>query len=256
MAMSRIAMIAALEREVRPLIRGWKMRMIEHDGRQYRLFAKGEAALVCGGMGAAAARRATEAIIREERPERVLSVGFAGAVDDAWQVGHVFEPRTVINATDGVRTDTGAGAGILVSTATVADKSQKIRLGNAFEANAVDMEAAAVAQGAEARGVEFGALKSISDAADFKLPAMDPFVGDDGNFRALGFAAHVAVRPWLWWTTFALARNSAKASHNLCAALASYLGRDASPRSQADDQSPPSSGKQRDVAYSQPEGKP
>jgi len=66
--MSRIAIIAAMEREVRPLIRSWKVRTVsamEHGGRRYRLFDNGEATLVCGGIGAEAARRATEAVIRE-----------------------------------------------------------------------------------------------------------------------------------------------------------------------------------------------
>lgn len=221
----KIAIIAAMEREVRPLIRSWKVRKIEHSGRGYRLFENGDVTLVCGGIGAEAARRATEAVIREVSPVRVISVGFAGALDASLQVGQVFEPRTVINAADGVRTDVGSGEGILVSSTAVAGKEQKIRLRKAYNASAVDMEAAAVAQGAEARGVEFGALKAISDAADFSLPAMDRFVADDGRFHAVRFAGHVAMRPWLWGTTIALARNSSKASRVLCGAVASYLER-------------------------------
>jgi adenosylhomocysteine nucleosidase len=228
--MSRIAIIAAMEREVRPLIRSWKVsanvRSMEHGGRRYRLFENGETVLVCGGIGAEAARRATEAVIREVNPARVISVGFAGALDGSLQVGHVLEPRTVINAADGVRTEVGSGDGILVSSANVASKEQKIRLGKAYGASAVDMEAAAVAQGAQARGIEFGALKAISDAADFSLPALDRFVGDDGSFHSATFGLHVALRPWLWGATIALARNSSKASQALCGALESYLGRE------------------------------
>ncbi len=224
--MSRIAIIAAMEREVRPLIRSWKVRTIEQGGRRYRLFENGDAALVCGGIGAGAARRATEAMIREVNPVRAISVGFAGALDGSLQVGHVLEPRTVINAADGARTEVGSGEGILVTSATVADKEQKIRLGKAYGAMAVDMEAAAVAQGAEARGVKFGALKAISDAADFSPPAMHRFVEQDGSFRSIKFACHVLLRPGLWRTTMALARNSAKASQALCDALVSYLGRE------------------------------
>jgi adenosylhomocysteine nucleosidase len=199
---------------------------MEHGGRRYRLFENGEAVLVCGGIGAEAARRATEAVIQEVNPARVISVGFAGALDGSLQVGHVLEPRTVINAADGVRTEVGSGEGILVSSATVAGKEQKIRFGKAYGASAVDMEAAAVAQGAQARGVEFGALKAISDAADFSLPLLERFVGDDGRFHSRTFGLHVALRPWLWGTTIALARNSSKASRALCGALVSYLGRE------------------------------
>jgi len=228
--MPRIAIIAAMEREVAPLIRSWKVRTkvrtMEHGGRRYRLFENGEAVLVCGGIGAEAARRATEAVIQEVNPARVISVGFAGALDGSLQVGHVLEPRTVINAADGVRTEVGSGEGVLVSSATVAGKEQKIRFGKAYGASAVDMEAAAVAQGAQARGVEFGALKAISDAADFNLPEIGRFVADNGTFRSVRFACHVALRPWLWRTTMALARNSSKASRALCGAIVSYIDRE------------------------------
>jgi nucleoside phosphorylase len=221
--MIRIAIIAAMEREVGPLIRSWKVRTIEHGGRRYRLFENGEAALVCGGIGAEAARRATEAVIREVGSVRVISAGFAGALDGSLQVGDILEPRTVINVADGVRTDVGSGEGILVTSATVAGKEQKARFSKAYGAGAVDMEAGAVAEGARARGVEFGVLKAISDVADFTLPAMDQFVASDGSFRSSRFAWHVALRPWLWGTTIALARNSSKASTALCGALANYL---------------------------------
>jgi adenosylhomocysteine nucleosidase len=228
--MSRIAIIAAMEREVRPLIRSWKVRTMEHGGRRYRLFENGEAALVCVGIGAEAARRATEAVIREVNPGRVISVGFAGALDGSLRVGHILEPRTVINAADGVRTEVGSGEGILVSSATVAGKEGKIRLAKTYGASAVDMEAAAVAQGAQARGIEFGALKAISDAADFSLPLLDRspdrFVASDGSFHSVTFGLHVALRPWLWRATLALARNSSKASRALCGALVTYLGRE------------------------------
>src|SRR6202795_1339491 len=78
----------------------------------------------------------------------------------------------------------------------------------------------------ERGGVEFGALKVISDAADFTLPAVDRFVAADGRFQSVRFACHVALRPWLWHATIALARNSAKASCALSDALTSYLERE------------------------------
>jgi adenosylhomocysteine nucleosidase len=219
----RIAIVAAMEREVRPFIRSWNVRMIEHGGRRYLLFENGETALICGGIGAEAARRATEAIIGEVQPECVVSAGFAGALDDTLKVGRVFEPRTVINAADGARIEVPTGEGVLVTSSVMAGKEQKIRLAKAYGAHAVDMEAAAVAQGAQARGVGFAAVKAISDAADFDLPAMDRFVTSDGSFQSLRFLGYVALRPWLWTGTMGLARNSSKASEALCDALARYV---------------------------------
>lgn len=224
--LEKIAIVAAMEREVAPLVRGWKVRELEHAGRQYRLFENGNAVLICGGIGAEAARRATEAVIEAASPVRVISVGFAGALDATMKVADVLEPRVVINAADGARTETGSGRGALVSYAAVADRDQKQRLAKAYAAAAVDMEAAAVAQGAQVRGVQFAALKAISDAADFSMPAMERFVSSDGRFRTARFALHVAVRPWLWGRTIALARNSSKGGRALCSAIATYLERE------------------------------
>jgi hypothetical protein len=105
----------------------------------------------------------------------------------------------------------------------VAGKEQKTSFARAYGASAVDMEAAAVAQGARARGIEFGALKVISDTADFNLQEIDRFVASDGRFQSAKFAGYVALRPWLWKTTIVLARNSAKASRALSGALADFL---------------------------------
>jgi|SRR5580765_654514 len=223
--MPRIAIVAAMEREVAPLIRKWQVRSVEQGGRSYQLFENREASLICAGVGPQSARRATEAIIQEVRASHILSVGFVGALDPALKVGDVFEPRTVINAGDGARTDTGCGQGTLVSFSTVAGREQKKKLRDAYSAAAVDMEAASVAQGAELRNVRFGALKVVSDEAGFVMPPVEDFIEADGSFRAVGFALHVAVRPWLWGVTLALARNSARASHALCAALEQYLSR-------------------------------
>src|ERR1039457_1079746 len=132
MSEKKIAIIAAMEREVWPLIRRWTNRTVEHGGRRYRLFENENAALVCAGIGPPAARRATEALIREVNPVRIISVGFAGALDDSLQVGDVLQPRTVINSADGVRTEVRSGQGTLVSSPTVADKEQKIRLSKAY----------------------------------------------------------------------------------------------------------------------------
>jgi adenosylhomocysteine nucleosidase len=222
----KIAIIAAMEREVASLVRGWKVRTLEHAGRRYRLFENGKTVVVWGGIGADAARRATEAVIRDVQPGRVVSAGFAGALDESMHVGDLLEPRFVINAADGVRTDVGSGNGILVTSSSVADKEQKRRLAKAYGAHAVDMEAAAVAQGAEARGIDFGALKVVSDDSNFDMPVLDLFVAEDGVFRTGSFIWYVVMRPWLWVRTLRLARNSARAQRALFRALTDYLGRE------------------------------
>jgi adenosylhomocysteine nucleosidase len=219
--MPEVAMIAALEREVWPLVRRWRNAKREHDGRNFRFFESDASVIVCGGIGPEAARRATEAVIASYCPAAIVSVGFAGALDSSLRVGDIVEPRFVVDARDGSKTDTGEGSGVLISYASVAGPEQKAKLAKSYGACAVDMEAAAVAKGAAARGLKFAALKAISDEAGFPMPPMDRFVTADGSFQSSKLTAYVAVRPWTWPTTYRLARNSTVAAEKLCERLAS-----------------------------------
>ena len=214
--MPRLAIVAALDREVRPLIKNWRATEKEHDGRRVRFFEHGEAVLVCGGLGAMAARRASEAVIALFDPQVICSAGFAGALDLKLKVGNLIRPATVINAGDGSRTTVNGGAGVLVTFGSVADPGQKKKLRDSFGAETVDMEAAAVARSAEARGKQFTVVKVISDEGDFEFPAMDRFVDSEGRFQEGQFALYAAIRPWLWPRVIRLARNSTRASHALC----------------------------------------
>jgi adenosylhomocysteine nucleosidase len=220
---AKIAMVAALEREVRPLVKGWRRVEREHQGRHFKFFESRQVVVVCAGIGAEAARRATEAVIALYLPELVLSVGFAGALDAALKVGAIFSPSRVIDARDGSSVEIAAGRGVLVSAETIAGAEQKTKLAESYAAQAVDMEAAAVARGAQARGVRFMAVKAISDESSFVMPALDRFVNRDGHFRKASFAVSVLARPWLWSKVFRLARNSAKASEALCVELDRYI---------------------------------
>ncbi len=221
-AKGRLAIVAALEREVRPLVRNWGVSEREHEARRFRFFENDEVTLVCGGIGATAARRAAEAVVAIFQPDIICSAGFAGALDANLKVGDVIRPRTVINAADGSKASVEDGEGILVSFASVASPDQKKKLRESYAAQAVDMEAAAVARSAEARGKQFIAVKAISDEIDFEFPAMYRFVDTEGRFSEIRFALYAAVRPWLWPRVIRLARDSGRASRALCAFLSTH----------------------------------
>ena len=214
--MSRVAIVAALEREVRPLVKHWRLTENEHDGRRFRFFENGALVLVCGGIGSDAARRAAEAVIVLYGPTLVYSAGYAGALDPRLKVGEVIHAGRVVNAGDGSSVQIAGGDGVLVSYPAVATPEQKMKLRESYQAQAVDMEAAAVARAAEARGVSFSALKVISDEFDFEFPPTDRFVDSEGRFHEMGFAWFAIVRPWLWPLVIRLARNSGHASRVLC----------------------------------------
>lgn len=217
--MSRVAIVAALEREVRPLVKEWQVSEKESEGRRYRFFEKDDLVLVCGGIGPEAARRAAEAVIALYAPSVIYSVGFAGAVDPGLKVADIFQPLRVVNAADGSSVTLDHGQGMLVSFGSVASPVQKASLRDSFGAQAVDMEAGAVARAAEARGVGFAVVKVISDEFNFDFPSMERFVDHDGGFLEGSFAWFVALRPWLWPRVAKLARNSSRASRALCDTL-------------------------------------
>ena len=216
----KIAIVAALGREVWPLVKDWPFSHQEHEGRSFKFFEKGGMVVVCGGIGAESARRAAEAAICLYHPALIVSAGFAGGLDPALRAGDMLIPRHVIDAGDGSRTEHPHGEGVLLTIGEVAGREEKARLSEAFGADAVDMEAAAVARSAEAHAVPFLACKVVSDASDSPMLSMMNFVSSDGSFRTGAFLIHVAVRPWLWGRVWRMARDTAAASVRLSSALA------------------------------------
>jgi len=219
----RVAIIVALEREVRALVKGWQPVERIYGSRRFKVFESRGAILICGGIGSEAAHRAAEVAVPLYQPQLLLSAGFAGALDQSLKVGQAFWPRVVIDASDGSRTEAASGQGSLVSFSAVAGPGQKVKLATAYGAQAVDMEAAAVARTARAHGIAFAAVKAISDEASFEMPEMQRFVTKDGQFRAAAFAGFAVVRPWLWAGLMRLERNSAQAAQALCRELKRYL---------------------------------
>ena len=219
---AKVAIVAALEREVPALTKQWRPVEREYAGRKFKFFENERAVLVCGGIGPEAARRATEAVIKLYAPIMVQSVGFAGALDSTLKAGTVLTPICVIDAKDGSRVEAGVGHWVVVSVDHIATVEQKAALAKAYWAHAVDMEAAAVARGAQAHDITFVGLKAISDEADFAMPAIERFVAGDGRFRTAAFTAHVLCRPWLWGRVIRLAGNSRKAAAALCGWLDQY----------------------------------
>ncbi len=215
---ANIVIIAALNREVAPLIINWRKDSAGlPDGCS--CYINGNAALLCAGIGYSAARRAAEAAIQRYQPDLLISAGLAGALVPDVKVGEVFEPSTVIDAASGKRYSTEGGHGTLVTAGNVAGIESKKALGQQFRAEIVDMEAAAVADVAERRGIPLTVVKAISDELEFELPDLAPFINPEGRFQMRKFVGHLALRPRLWGTVLRLGSNSNKASANLCAHL-------------------------------------
>ena len=180
------------------------------------LFDLDRALIAVGGIGEKCARRAAETAIDEAQPKRLLSAGIAGAIAPELKVGEVGRIREVVDVATGQRYPTKGGEWVLATSQDVSDAAEKRELLTKYGAQVVDMEAAAVAQVAKERDLEFAAIKSISDEAGFKMPPLMRFIDANGRFNNGRFLLYVALRP-KWWPVLGRIRtNTAIASANLC----------------------------------------
>jgi nucleoside phosphorylase len=225
---TKTAIIAALHREIEPLVKHWPSTRIPHDGREFTFYEGENAIAVCGGVGGEYARHAAEVAIKRYSPQLVISAGIAGALVSDLRVGDTIFPAIVIDGSDGSRHETDIqhapiaksafGRTLLLSHSQIASVAQKHQLAKSYGAQAVDMEAAEVARAAEFHKLPFIAVKAISDELDFAMPEMQGFI-HAGQFNTRRFMLHVAIRPWLWLRVVLLARNARMACFHLCAWL-------------------------------------
>lgn len=101
--MPKLAIVAALEREVSTLIKHWTRAQREHEGHKFTFFEHNDTVCICGGIGVQSARRAAQAVIALYHPSLIQSVGFAGALDANLHVGDILTPAVVLDARDGSR---------------------------------------------------------------------------------------------------------------------------------------------------------
>jgi nucleoside phosphorylase len=226
--MSRIAIVAAMEREIAPLVRGWQRGTLLSGERKLTLFERNGVVVVVSGIGCENAELAARAVVAQYRPELLISVGLAGALIRSLKVGSIFTPSIIVDATDGAEyrcaTDSNhVSGGVLVSAGEIAGAEAKRELVNRFHGLVVDMEAAGVAKVAQQEQIRFRCVKAISDEADFDMPPMGQFVNGAGGFQSARFALWAALRPWQWARVAALARNSKRAAEALCNRLRNDL---------------------------------
>src|SRR5690242_16370648 len=101
----RIAIIAAMPGELKPLVKGWRPVRIKTRGARMWTSSRGEDVwiAVCAGMGAEAARRAFALAESDGALDLVLSVGWAGSIHAGAKAGSVQVPTFVIDAKTGER---------------------------------------------------------------------------------------------------------------------------------------------------------
>jgi adenosylhomocysteine nucleosidase len=210
-----IAVVVAMRRELAPLLRGVQAQ--QADGVEF--FERESAVVAIGGIGRSAAHRAAEAVVAKYSPGMLISAGIAGALSPVLKVGDIVRSRGAVDAVTGTVFSAGGDA-LVVTVSSVNGAVEKRTIAQRWKSvDVVDMEAAAVAEVAERRGIWFFAIKAISDEVDFLMPPVGQFVDGSGRFETLRFATYVAARPKWWSAVRQLNLNSRTASVKLCEAL-------------------------------------
>jgi len=239
MSTAGTAVVAAIEPEVRPLIRRLGLlRATDHpaDMPTYRGHHGGRPiTLVATGMGPANARRAVETLLAREPCERVIVTGLCGALDPGLRIGDLVWPDEVLDADTGGtarRPIPHAHGGRLVSvTRVVASPAAKAELFARHAAAAVDMETTAVAAVCEAHGIPWLCVRAVSDTADQALPDdIEALVDEHGRLRPWQAVRQLARSPGTLAALAQLARCTRQATEALAAAIPPLLSDLQSPR--------------------------
>ena len=191
------------------------------------------------GMGAARAGPAAQRAIAENRPGRVILVGFSGALSPALKVGDIVRPQWVRNAQgETLRLGSSQASAprvadpaecasaltLLTSDHLVCDPTEKRRLGNVFRAAIVDMESFAVAEAARQAGVPLTVVRAVSDDADTALPPrMADWVNADGSPSVLRATLALLRRPMLLPVLLKMRKHTQRAARQLAEEVAGEL---------------------------------
>jgi adenosylhomocysteine nucleosidase len=218
--MSAVAIIAALDRELHPLVDEWNSSPLAANGKTLHCYHTGALIAVAGGIGAKHAELAARAVMENYRPQTLVSAGLAGALIRSLKASSIVTPNVIVDAATGTEYRCNVagdvvGGGVLVTSGEVAGAEAKAALVERFHGLIVDMEAAGVARVAQQFKVGFRCVKAISDEFDFAMPPLNWFVDELGNFKTGKFAGWVALRPHQWPGVFRLAQNSSRATRAL-----------------------------------------
>lgn len=220
---SRIAIVAAMAREIRPLVGDWKL---EESAAGVTVYSSERAVVAFAGIGAQRATLATAAALRFGSAHLLISAGWAGGLHPEIAAGAAHRVKRVVDGATGEVYESESfkdDGTTLVTTGRVASLAGKKKLREQYSGDLVDMEAATVARLARVKDLPFLAVKAVSDAYDFELPGMEGFITQDGQFREATFAMYIAVRPHLWKAASQMGRTSAAAAEALCRELATLI---------------------------------
>ncbi len=170
------------------------------------------------GMGARNAERAVREVLRDVRPTRVFSCGFAGALNPELVIGDVVCPREAAVA--------GAKPVLFFCAPRVAvTVAEKSALRAQTGADVVEMESAIIARVCRESSVECVTLRAISDTAHEDLPLdFNTLMTAEEELSPLKLALAVLKAPQKIPPLIRLGKNSALAAGRLAEVLDRAVG--------------------------------
>ena len=232
--MIRVAVIAAMADELKPLVRGWRHQRRATGANTFVdlwrwAFDEGEWIAACSGAGADAGARAFAAIEQDGPISLALSIGWAGALTENVDLGRTYQVSAVIDSRTGERYNVAAWPAansdqkLVVTNPVVADEREKRRLAATYGADLCDMEGAIVARLAAMRGIPFYCFKAVSDGLEERLPDFNRFISTSGQIQLTRFILYALFRPVYWPALLRMGENSKKASQSIAESVFDFL---------------------------------
>jgi adenosylhomocysteine nucleosidase len=187
--------------------------------------------LAVAGVGEENAYREAHRLLERVAVGGIVTIGFAGGLADSLNLGDIVLADSVIDQQTGERYDCSAElwrvenahrGGLLSAGEVIRSAAEKRKLAGQWGAVAVDMESAGVARAAAESGVEFAAIKAITDTAGTSISFDFASCRSDDNGLSLwkiireGMRTSQTIRDM--WT---LAKGSRVAARALAAAFGS-----------------------------------
>lgn len=218
----RIGIIAALAGELKALVSDWSRQA---DGAYLSQRGSVAAIAIAKGIGVVRAEQAVAVAETYGHLDALASIGWAGGASCGVQAGTAYEVGEVIDSVSGERYPTSAAANPikLVTLDHVAGRDEKRRFAESHGVSLVDMEAAAVAREARARGIPFYCWKAVTDIASEDLPDFNYFLDQEKQLRTRQVATYALTHPRYVAPLLRMGRNSKSGADALGHALRRWI---------------------------------
>ena len=209
------ALVGRLREASRVSSHGEKIVQGKIDKRSVAIFHTGVGPKSCAGK--------IDNFFRNERPEFLLSSGFAGSAREDLQVGDIilaenFSDRHLLLAAQKLLRLTDSHVVNLFTSSTIIDSiTERDEVARVNSAAAVDMETETIARACAARGIRMLSLRVISDSAREPFPAPPRILFDSERQRTdlAKLIGYLLSHPGAAWHLLRFARQISRAREAL-----------------------------------------